>query len=252
MACKRKEEYLMDKLEYAKLSGVEIPKELLKVVAEAQGQLSNIREKLAGLESERAALETEIRGLVTEEAAAMVKGDSDSKKLSVKRQKGEQRCAEIGLLLAEIGKLEAAAKTSLEKAEENLAGFISDRLAEGRALMKGQVEQVMEQRGISLNRTGTPQSTPPERSSKSRIATCEICGQDIGIFNPRTICQPVSAGHFEKLPRFTYPPFNPRATIEYFRCPYCGKKPWGEHDRILTNMGYFCVPEKKEEKEDGR
>ena len=240
----------MDKLEYAKLSGVEIPKELLKVVAEAQGQLSNIREKLASLESERAALETEIRGLVVEEAGAIVDG-TDAKKISARRKKAEERRGEIGALLAEIGKLEVAAKTSLEKAEENLAGIINDLLVEGRAEMKRQVEVVMEERGRNLNQVGQIFSTLPKETSRSRIAVCEICIRDLGIFDPKTICQPVTAGHFERLPRFDGQPFNPRATIEYFKCPYCGKRPWSEFDRILTNMGYFCVPEKKEEIKNG-
>jgi hypothetical protein len=110
----------------------------------------------------------------------------------------------------------------------------------------------MEERGRNLNQIGEIRSTPPEKSSSSRIAVCEICSRDIGIFDPQTISQPVTAGHFEKLPRFDVPPFNPRATIEHFHCPYCGKKPWGEHDRILTNRGYHLVAESKEEKEDGK
>jgi hypothetical protein len=238
-------------IEYARLSGIDPPKELLKAVAEAQGRLSNIREKLAGLESEKAALETEIRGFVTEEAAAVVKGDSDSKKLTVKRQKGEQRCAEIGLLFGEVGKLEAAAKTSLEKAEGELACFINDRLTENRFVMKAQLERAMEERGRNLNQVGQIFSTLPEETSRSRIAVCEICSRDIGLFDLEIISQPVTAGYFEKLPRLDYPPFNPRASIEHFHCPYCGKKPWGEHDRILTNMGFFYVPEKKEGKKNG-
>jgi hypothetical protein len=242
----------MDQLEYAKLSGVEIPKDLLKVVAEAQGRLSDIREKLAGLESERAALETEISDLLGEEAAAMVKGDSDSKKLSVKRQKGEQRCAEIGLLLAEIEKLEAAAKSSLAKVEEDLAGFINTCLFEGRTEMKRQLELAMEERGRSANRTGIPKSTRPQTNSKSAVGVCEICREDIAIFDVERIRVPLTAADFKGMPRHGYPPFPPAATnFEFFHCPICRRRPWSEHNLILTNMGYFCVPEKREGKKNG-
>jgi hypothetical protein len=237
-------------MEYAKLSGIEIPAGLLKVVAEAQGQVSNIAEKRTGLEGERAALEAEIRGLVVEEAGAIVDG-TDAKKISARRKKAEERRGEIGALLAEIGKLEAAAKTRLETAEENLAGNINNLLAEGRITMKAHLEKAMEERGRNLNQVGQIFSTLPKETSRSRIAVCEICIRDLGIFDPKTICQPVTAGHFERLPRFDGQPFNPRATIEYFKCPYCGKRPWSEFDRILTNMGYFCVPEKKKEIKNG-
>ena len=138
-----------ESLEYAKLSGIEIPKGLLQSVDEAQGRLSNLIEKRSELETEREGLEIEAQALIREEAAVLVAG-GDTKKLSTKRQKGAQRCAEIGLLLAEIGKLEAAAKSSLAKVEEELAGFINDRLGEGRAEMKRQLDLAMEERGRSL------------------------------------------------------------------------------------------------------
>jgi hypothetical protein len=237
-------------LEYAKLSGIDIPPDLLKAIDDADGRLSNLIEKRSELETEREGLEIEAQALIREEAAVLVAG-GDSKKLSTKRQKGAQRCAELGLLLAEIGKLEGAAQSNLSKVEEELACFINDRLTESRVVMKAQLERAMEERGRNLNQVGQIFSTLPKGTSRSRIAVCEICSRDIGIFDPKTICQPVSACHFEKLPRFDYPPFNPRATIEHFHCPYCGKKPWGEHDRILTNVGFFYVSEKKEEKKHG-
>jgi hypothetical protein len=247
-----KGENFMDQrqLEYGKLSGVEIPSGVAQAVAEAQGRLSNLVGKKGEMESERAALETEIRGLVSEEVSAVVDG-GDTKKLSGKRKKAEERRAELGLLLAEIDKLEVGARSSLSKVEEELAGFINDRLAEGRVVLKAQLEQVMEERGRNLNQVGQIFSTLPKETSRSRIAVCEICIRDLGIFDPKTICQPVGAGHFEKLPRFEHPPFHPRAMIEYFKCPYCGKKPWSEHNLILTNAGFFCVPEKKEGKKNG-
>lgn len=240
-------------LEYARLSGIEIPKELLKAVEGAQGRLLNLQEKSAVLEAEKAALENEINGFVREEATAVVDG-TDTKKLAARREKSEKRRSEIGLLLAEIAKLEVAGQASVKKAEEELNSLINERLAERRQEMRRQLEAAMNERGRNLNQIGQIRSTPPERSSQSRIAVCEICTRDIAIFDPLAICQPVTAGHFEKLPRLEGH-FNPKASIEWFQCPFCAKKPWGEHDRILTNTGYFFVPEeaeKKEEKEDGR
>jgi hypothetical protein len=93
----------------------------------------------------------------------------------------------------------------------------------------------------SLRAGEVVRSSRPARNARSRIAVCEACREDIGIFDPATIALPVNASHFEKLPRFDHAPFIPGATIEYFRCPRCGKKPWWEHDRILTNSGFFVI-----------
>ena len=155
-------------------------------------------------------------------------------------------------MLAEIGKLEAAAKSSLAKVEEELADFTGACLFEGRAEMKRQLELAMEERGQSANRTGIPQSTRPQTNSKSGVGVCEICREDIAIFDVDKICVPLTAADFKGMPRHGYPPFPPAATnFEFFHCPICRRRPWSEHNLILTNMGYFCVPEKKEEFKNG-
>jgi hypothetical protein len=240
----------MDQVEYAKLSGIQIPEKLLAAVAEAKDSISKIEERRAALEQERASLEAEARGLVSEEAQALVAG-VDAKKLSSRRKKCEERAMEIGLLLAELEKLGASPQAQLRKAEEDLANHIGGLLVAGRKVMRQQVELAMTERGRNIADLGVFRSAPPEHSSRSRVATCEICSRDLAIFDPGTIRQPVIASHFQRLPPFDAVPFHPMAGIEHFRCCFCGKRPWSEADRILTNCGYFLVPDNKEENANG-
>ena len=131
-------------------------------------------------------------------------------------------------MLSEMEKFQTKAEGELKQAEQALQSFTNDRLAEGRATRKAHQDIVMAERGRQLGslRPGEAvRSTRPARNSKSRIAVCEVCQQDIGIFDPKTISLPIRAEHFEKLPRDSYPPFIPGATIEYFKCQRCGKRP---------------------------
>jgi len=232
-------------LQYAKWSGIEVPEDLLKAVDETKIQITNLHEKKSNLESEIRELEAKIKDSIAKEASALV-NNADSGKLSAVRKKAENRLGELKLLLSEIKTFESPAQNGLSAAKEKLSAFIRDRLAEGRAEMERQLENAMMERARlygTMRHGDKVFTTPPEKNSKSKIAVCEVCKQDIGLFEPNEIKQPIVASHFQKLPRFEYPPFNPRAGIEYFQCPVCRKRPWGGFDRILTNFGYFVLKE---------
>lgn len=232
-------------LQYAKWSGIEVSEDLLKAVDETKIQITNLNEKKSNLENEVRELEAKIKDCISKEAAALV-NDADAGKLASMRKKSESRLGELKLLISEVGKFEDPALNKLSDAKERLSAFIRDRLAEGRAEMERQLEQAMIERARAYGtakRGDIIRATPPKINSESKVAVCEVCKQDIGLFDPEEIKQPIVASHFQKLPRFEYPPFNPRAGIEFFQCPVCRKRPWGEFDRILTNFGYFVLKE---------
>jgi len=235
-------------LQYAKWSGIEMSEDLLKAVSEAQQKLSNLHEKRSDLENELKELEIKIKDYIAKEAAALV-NNADGGKLASMRKKAEGRLREVNLLLSEIEKFKSPAQNDLSKNKEKLSAFIRDRIDEGRNEMLRQLENAMMERSRmygTMRHGDIIRSTPPEKNSKSKVAVCEVCKQDIGLFDPEVIKQPIVAGHFRNF-RDVNTPFNPRASIEYFQCPRCRKRPWGEFDRILTNFGYFCIPDNKKE-----
>jgi hypothetical protein len=245
-------------LEYARLSGVSIPEALLTAVDDARTKLSNIISKKGELAGRKVAAQERIKESIRLEAGSLIGGDADGK-LPKRRQKAEADLAGASALLNEMLKFERKAENELEQAEQVLQSFISDRLAEGRRCMVAHLDIVMAERARQLSnlRVGeVVRSSRPARNARSRIAVCEVCKQDIGIIDTEKISLPIRAEHFEKLARDDYPPFPPHATIEHFTCPRCRKKPWWEHDRILTNAGFYVVDSheepqgKKEEKND--
>ena len=91
------------------------------------------------------------------------------------------------------------------------------------------------------------------RTSKSRIAVCENCRQEIGVFDSETINLPIRPSHFEKLPgdsQLQIMTGMPWWSFKDFRCQRCGERPWQENDRILTNSGYFVVKKRLNEMSD--
>jgi hypothetical protein len=189
-----------------------------------------------------------INELVRMEAAAMV-GDGGNAKLARKRELAEGRITSSTALLSELEKFESKAQNELRQAEQAVESFINGKLTEGRSVKLQQLEIVQNERGRQLSslRPGEfLKSARPNKSSKSKIATCESCQTDIAIIRD-DIRQPVTAECFRKLPRFDHLPFIPGQELKDFLCPFCRKTPWLESDRILTNMGYRMIPEPEQD-----
>jgi uncharacterized C2H2 Zn-finger protein len=70
---------------------------------------------------------------------------------------------------------------------------------------------------------------------------CEICREYIGKIEPDTIQLPLTPDQFK--PIYIHPVlvylFPPELTWEWFRCPVCGKRPFIEPIRLLTENGYI-------------
>ena len=201
------------------------------------------------LAARKLAAQDKIRETVHLEAAAMVGDGTDGSKLARKRERAEGALKSASAMLSEMWKFEADASDELKQAEADLEGFLNDRLAEGRASMKAVLDIVQNERGRQLGslRHGEVIQTPrPNKSSKSRIAVCESCQADIAIIRDDAR-QPLTAESFEKLPRYDHLPFKPGQEVRFFLCPVCGKTPWLEEDRILTNRGYRMVSEPEQQ-----
>ena len=170
-------------MEYAKLSGIEASGDLLKPIAEAHQKLSNLHEKRSDLENELEELEIKIKDFISKQAPRWLMMRM-AENCPLHRKKDEGRLREVNLLLSEVGKLESPAHNELSEVKEKLSAFIRDRLAEGRAEMERQLEQAMMERARmygTMRHGDKIRSTPPKKNSKSKIAVCEVCKQDIGL-----------------------------------------------------------------------
>ena len=230
-------------LEYARLSGIQVPVALTEALDEAKAKLSTIRAKKEELAGRKVASQNKIRELVHLEAAALVENGGDGK-LARRRELAEGHLASASALLGEMQNFVAGAENKLQEAEQALQTFINDRLAEGRAAMKAMLDIVQNERARqlgSLKNGEVLRTARPNKSARSRIACCESCTEPIAIIREGAR-QPLTAESFEKLPKYDFLPFKPGQGIEYFLCPVCRKTPWLEPDRVLTNMGYKMIP----------
>ena len=237
---------MQKEIKYAEMSSITIPPDMLKTVDDAEMRISKINEKRNDLEAERVDLEKKISEGISKEASALV-DNADTGKIASVRKRAQTRLNEVETLLQEILKLRQPALDELSEAKHKVREYINGRLAEGRVEMIRQLEAAMHERSRSLGSMKHGdfiRSTPPEKNSISRVATCEICRNEIALIK-EGIVEPVHAGHFDPLPKQERLFFHPNAELKYFKCPYCDKRPWQESGKILTNRGFFMVPQEK-------
>ncbi len=123
-------------------------------------------------------------------------------------------------------------------------------LDEDRAEMIRQLERAWPERDRTIRGPERrPISTPPEVQSPSRLACCEACKHPIAVFDPEEIKAPLTGAAFREARRgsasYVFPP---KQEYLYFVCSVCGRRPWGEPDRVLTSRGFYMIegiPEKE-------
>jgi hypothetical protein len=225
----------------AELSGIKIPKSLIKLRQKAQTELDQLKVRIADL---REKVENLDPSLLQEEETRLVASSKDTGKIREKISLIKQERDDATSLLSRLEGLIPEFETKVT--EPDLEGYCNQEFIKQRAEMEIQLDRVLKERAESAasSRDGF-HSSPPAKQSKSRIAVCECCKNPIGVFDPETICLPIKGCHFEKLPRFDYDPFLQAADLPFFKCPTCGRVPFMERDKILTSAGYFAVDEKK-------
>ena len=93
----------------------------------------------------------------------------------------------------------------------------------------------------------------------SMILVCEICGAQLGTFEPEALATPLTGAMFAPLgPEFP-PPFDPAAPWEFLLCPICHRRAMGwdldspdlvRPDRLLSSDGYVIVGQDVEQHHD--
>lgn len=233
-------------IEHGKLSGITIDKDAGQTFQEATKVNRNLKAKVNTLKEQRQELDNS--DVEKSAASKIAEGASLSQVQSLITSKVNKLNSLTELILAletaEIPKTEQV----LAGAESALQRSINTELMEARKEMERQFEDTIMERVKLLNesRTGIVNTTPPAKQSESRICVCESCKQEIAVIG-KNIVRPVNGTMFLPLGRQDLPPFIPQAEIEFFKCKNCGKRPFGEFGKILTNAGYFVVPELKDE-----
>ncbi|UJX41701.1 hypothetical protein K9F62_03085 [Desulfovibrio sp. JY] len=84
----------------------------------------------------------------------------------------------------------------------------------------------------------------------SMVLVCEMCGTQLGTFEPESLAMPLTGAMFGPLGPGFAPPFDPAASWEFLLCPLCRKRAMGwdvsapdllRPDRLLTSDGYWIV-----------
>jgi hypothetical protein len=86
----------------------------------------------------------------------------------------------------------------------------------------------------------------------SLVLVCEMCGTNLGTFDPEGLAMPLAGAMFSPLGPGFAPPFDQAAPWEFLLCPMCLKRAMGwdmsapdmvRPDRLLTTDGYWIVGE---------
>lgn len=233
----------MTPTEEFQLSGFKIKTDLTKARDAAEGHLENLQAKIIEFKAKAAQSSGEADQLRKEAANLIIAGKSDLElqtqiKEHVRIQDESRRMAE------QLQGMIPDAQKAIQQAQGDIDDFIHERLQDARALRAAQLEEAIRQRaaGMSTTRDGKVRSTVGGTATAC-LGWCEYCRQPIARFDPASIQQPVTGKDFRpRDDRYPYPPFPERATIEFFKCPTCNHRPWGEPDKVWTTDGFFSVP----------
>jgi len=80
---------------------------------------------------------------------------------------------------------------------------------------------------------------------------CEICGEKIATADMHTLRHPLKGSQFLTPDSWHGypPPFDPGATWEEMRCPYCRRRPFLSATAVMTGDGIYEVPRPEDKKE---
>lgn len=227
----------------AMLSGIQFPEQEGLELEGIRKNQNEIQQRITALESEKADIRLKVDQLREDFRAANLEDSGGLAKIERDIEAFERKLAfkqeQVTQLTDHLQSFDDKIKGLMGRIETYLRG----ELTKGRQEMQRQLDTVTFERGRQLGTStdGYLHTSPPEAQSPSRIAVCEVCRQNIGLFDPVKICQPVTATDFANLHGGDQP-FPPGAYILDFHCPGCGNRPWAERDKILTNMGFFAVP----------
>ena len=235
----------MNKESIAKLSGIAVPKKLTKAQSDAESRLARIHEQIN--QHEQAAIDNSaIVELRKKAAHLLVDGkDTASIQAEISRLEGEKVAAEK--MVVELKRMIPTAEEAVKEARSDIEAFIGPRLLSARQEMMNQFEAASTERSKTMmtRSDGRPVSSPPAKSSGSRVLVCEKCHEAIAIIAD-DIQQPIRAHHFLPLDERGIHPFLD-CDFEFFKCKNCGGRPIWEGDKVLTNVGYRVVPEAEAE-----
>jgi len=233
-------------LREAELTGIELPADLTQNRKEAQEKLARLRERLVKFNQQLESVNEEAQTLRAEGVQVIADG-KDPAKIQKKINTQTLRAEDVQGWISELEKLVTKAENDLARVEETALEPIRVALVGAHVEMKNQYEIITTERGRDLTFDPRVHATsPPPQQSKSRVAVCEGCLQPIGIFDPDEIKLPIIGSYFKPYGRYEYPPFPPGADyFLHFKCPLCGKRPFGEYSKILTSAGYFVVPDRE-------